>query len=402
MKPLKTQTVLVALPEDSECEGIHIWSLIEEVVHTENKIRAEVAEVDSERARFLRIQDRIEFATRGLNKRSFPNIEYLHLDTDYLDFLKKVFIKEPEKVLEIRLGAAAFTHEQVKQHATDLTELLKIVGLERDNTLRERLAFFNQIKRKKRAIVELQIPWRYTKKPKRTVEKEAEVEPKEVTKAFNTLPISTKVSSGDGNVYAVAFELARTTVKQVLKGQSGSLNLGLEAGSHPVIAETMHMLAYLSMQDHKGPISIPLVYTDGSEAAPFPVMSLRRRKEEELVSIMELLALRVGMLSTRHPEMDTQIDMYWFRNQEISIGGVAAEIDAVAYRKSLALLENARRQGPIRIEFYQTGFPPAVIGFYRAVTEMLMSGSKKKPFLVVTPFYFDKRKRKYSKGKTWS
>ena len=165
MNKLNTQNVLIALPEDTTREGIHVWNLLDDVMHTEAKIRAEVAELEGERARFLRIQDRIEFAAKGLNRRSSLDIEFLLLDIDYLDLLKEVFIKEPEKVMEMRLGAAAFTHDQVIQHATALTSLLKIVGMERDNTLRERLAFFNQIKRKKRAIVEIQIPWRYTKKP---------------------------------------------------------------------------------------------------------------------------------------------------------------------------------------------------------------------------------------------
>jgi hypothetical protein len=51
---------------------------------------------------------------------------------------------------------------------------------------------------------------------------------------------------------------------------------------------------------------------------------------------------------------------------------------------------------------YQTGFQPVVVGFYRALIEILQEQIDKEPILEVTPFYFIRARGRYGPGpRSW-
>jgi hypothetical protein len=70
--------------------------------------------------------------------------------------------------------------------------------------------------------------------------------------------------------------------------------------------------------------------------------------------------------------MDHVVHGAWFRNARISRPGPAGLIDADAFEISMKQLAKVRATGPRITEMHQTGFQPAVTGFYRAVTHTLI------------------------------
>ena len=107
------------------------------------------------------------------------------------------------------------------------------------------------------------------------------------------------------------------------------------------------------------------------------------------------------MLSIRHLAMDKDVDMAWFRNREVSKARAFGETDQFCYEFTKDLLEQSRFEGNLRLFLYQTGLQPAVIGFYRALTEELYFRSNDSPSLEVVPHFF-KGKSGYRLGRPWN
>jgi hypothetical protein len=126
---------------------------------------------------------------------------------------------------------------------------------------------------------------------------------------------------------------------------------------------------------------VPVTYRDGSTGAPFPLQCLKLRTQ----LATGYPTYRFAMLSIRHTEMDVEIDGAWFRNASISRPRPAGETDQLAYEITQRQLAKICARGPVLLYLYQTGLDPAVVGFYRAVTEHLL---RKPRTLAVAPMYF--------------
>jgi hypothetical protein len=113
------------------------------------------------------------------------------------------------------------------------------------------------------------------------------------------------------------------------------------------------------------PVSARVVYQDGSEALPFPLrcLTLENQAPKEHV-------LRLALISMRHNDMDDAVDGCLLRNRLVSRVRPAAETDHLAYSATRQRLQELAGRG-MTIELFQTGFQPAVIGFYRALVEQL-------------------------------
>jgi len=138
-----------------------------------------------------------------------------------------------------------------------------------------------------------------------------------------------------------------------------------------------------------GPVSVPVVYRDGSQAqAPFPLRCLQLT-EVEMVS--PDLELRLALLSIRHTEMDPVVDGAWLRNAEVSRPRPAAQTDDFVHQTSVqqlrALTDEGRRR--VRLRIFQTGLETAVVGFFRAVVEHL---SVHPGTLEVMPMFYSPRR----------
>jgi len=113
------------------------------------------------------------------------------------------------------------------------------------------------------------------------------------------------------------------------------------------------------------PVSARVVYQDGSEAPPFPLRCLTLEKEAPQKNV-----LRLALISMRHNDMDDAVDGCVLRNRLVSRVRPAAETDHLAYSVTRQRLQ-ALAGRDMTIELFQTGFQPAVIGFYRALVEQL-------------------------------
>lgn len=119
--------------------------------------------------------------------------------------------------------------------------------------------------------------------------------------------------------------------------------------------------------DGDAPVSarVVYVYQDGSEALPFPLRCLTLEEQAPKEHV-----LRLALISMRHNEMDDAVDGCVLRNRVISRVRPAAETDHLAYSVARQRLQALARKDTT-IELFQTGFQPAVIGFYRALVEQL-------------------------------
>jgi hypothetical protein len=101
-------------------------------------------------------------------------------------------------------------------------------------------------------------------------------------------------------------------------------------------------------------------------------------------------SMRVGMISMRHPDMDSIIDRYWFRNIEVSQSGMTnAETDELCYQITLRKLQEIRELNePTVIAFYQTGMQQALVGFLRGLVEFLRADERSTAMLEVVPYFW--------------
>jgi hypothetical protein len=150
-------------------------------------------------------------------------------------------------------------------------------------------------------------------------------------------------------------------------------------------------------------VDVPVCYRDGSRAQRFPLHCLRFQKRE---SGSNFRTLRFTLLSIRHMTMDIEVDGAWLRNVDISRRRPAGETDALAYALSRRQFRRLANRTPVLMYLYQTGMEPAVVGFYRALTEHLIEqpGS-----VSVVPMYFrqrqteeDRSKPMFAEGTVWT
>jgi hypothetical protein len=145
------------------------------------------------------------------------------------------------------------------------------------------------------------------------------------------------------------------------------------------------------------PTRVRIVYADASEAAPFPLRCLAGRDRPSA----QPRIIRVALMSMRHLDIDRIVDMSWYRNREVSQSRSLAESDEYCFRYSIAELRKLHEFStsigkPVRLEVFHTGFEPASVGLYRAVTAILsgdehfQAGWAKSlpPWLIVSPLYY--------------
>ena len=97
--------------------------------------------------------------------------------------------------------------------------------------------------------------------------------------------------------------------------------------------------------------------------------------------------------------MDTVVHGAWLRNSQVSQQRPAAQTDDLVYdlsRQQLFAL-TAKGNRPIRVHMYQTGFEPAVVGFYRALTDHLLEFPRS---VAVQPMYYQQSAKSSRTGRS--
>lgn len=162
--------------------------------------------------------------------------------------------------------------------------------------------------------------------------------------------------------------------------------IDLNGFPHNIITEALYdfVFTYTPTQS----VALPLTYQDGSTGQPFPFLSLVHRAYEAPGLIKGMQSLRASLISMRHLDMDKHVDMAWLLNRELPSQYSEAEVEAYSYQQTRQQLDEALKTKPLKLFLYQTGFQPAVVGFYLAVVEELAKRAHKPIELEVIPCFF--------------
>ncbi|MEO7651309.1 MAG: hypothetical protein ABIZ80_12660 [Bryobacteraceae bacterium] len=169
----------------------------------------------------------------------------------------------------------------------------------------------------------------------------------------------------------------RQAVEAALPG--GKINMSNQP--HEVTTEVLAEFVTCAEGEVSGVIRV--VYADGSEARPFPLRCLPPSKARDEPEVL----LKAALMSMRHLEIDPLVDFAWFRNREVSQTRALADSDAFCFeysQKQFAELRAVYRGKRVTLHLYHTGFEPAALGFYRALTLTL----QQERWITVVPHYF--------------
>ena len=384
----ETKIMLLRLSEAESWVGkIDLNVLMTRAVRVEQRM-AKGVNLEDEQRRYHILCERIEFYTQQILARNVGKTEVL--GGEYLSLLRLLSKRYPEEVARARLMANFCPKQFLGQHINQFENLTRRLGWFECSDVQTKIRFYKEAIESNKNVFELQIPWSEVG-IHNEISDEGMVD---LQKSFLDLKVVDEITE---NVDRSPFLNLKAQIDLVIQ----RVNQGLPAAvsfsdlRHDVIPEVLHDFVYGSGK----PMYLPVTYADGSEAARFPIHCLRLRSGETMRKMREEPMIKVGQLSARHPEMDPQVRVYFFRNQEISIGKMSAEIDTVAYQKAKEIFLRMRAEGSFRLGYYQTGFQPAVVGFYRALTEELLDTAKKQPAIEVTPYYY--LGGSYKAGKIW-
>jgi hypothetical protein len=385
-----TRIVLVAFNANQGMIGkVNLAVLMKRALRIEKRMETKVL-IEDEQRRYNTYCERIEFYGHRLWVENIANS--CDLGNMYLDLISKMRLKYPEETTKLRVSASFCPYEQISGYVKQFVYLSNRAGLGDKEEVKKKIEFYKKAEADGCSIIELLQPWMPS-----SVEKKNEIDSAKLRESFLDLEISDSITlRGNGDPLIALKNQIAGVVDLTMKNISAAINFS-ELG-HNFIAEALHEYAYMKGR----PIYAPVIYADGSEAKPFPLFCLKQRSMETLNELHKLPIMNVGMMSARHSNdgLDIMVKTYWFRNQEISIGRTQAETDEVAYKKSKENFLALRPEGPYRIAFYQTGFQPAVVGFYRALVEELIFREKKPPELEVIPYYL--LRDGYKIGEIWN
>jgi len=187
-------------------------------------------------------------------------------------------------------------------------------------------------------------------------------------------------------------ERFRQQIVAALSGEDVDAMLRPSGITNSVVTEALREFA--ERQEEEAPVTIRVRYRDGSFGPNFPLRAAALGTNPP----SGWRRLRFTLLSIRHVEMDATVDGAWLRNSVVSRPRVAGETDALVHEISRRQLAALTDGGPVVIDMYQTGFEPAVIGFYRAVIEHLAA---RPGTVAVRPYYF-RGPGRFDEGTLWA
>lgn len=385
---MNTSIWLVAIPDEfSVQKRIDLKVLMKRAIRVEERMVKGV-QIEDEQKRYHTLCDRIEYLGNLISAEN-PVVS-CELGIDYFEFLIDMSSTYPEASKAARLMSNFCPAELVANQLNLFIELAEKAGVAGRSDVQRKIGFYQEAVRNNWSVIELLQQKSGNDETLHLVEEKGNLK-----EQFLSLKVPDTISTGGDN--SGPFVLLRRQIEKsaslIRQGMAASVDFS--DLRHDVITEILHEFVYMAGR----PLEIPVLYGDGSKAPPFPMYCLRNRTSQAIKIFNGMPILNVGMMSARHHELDNRVKVYWFRNQEISIGRTMGETDKVAYERAKELLIKTRSEGLYRIGFYQTGFQPAVVGFYRALTEELQYRANEPISMEVTPFYF--LGGEYRRGKVW-
>ncbi|MBX7136012.1 MAG: hypothetical protein K1X67_25360 [Fimbriimonadaceae bacterium] len=160
--------------------------------------------------------------------------------------------------------------------------------------------------------------------------------------------------------------------------------------SNSVLTEALR--SYAARTNSDPAVLVPVAYRDGSNGRPFWLRALNLTDNRQHMGRV----LTFSLLSIRHSALDALVDGAWLRNTDVSRPRPAGDTDEMVYAESVRQLLTISDGQPATIIMYQTGLDTAIVGFYRAVTEYLLTRSD----LLVLPRYYQSDGT-YAEGTAW-
>lgn len=384
------KVILISMSDEQRMFGsLDLKLLMNRAMRVEQRMVNKVM-IEDEQRRYNIYCDRIEFY--GHQLLAGGQVQSCDLGSEYLDLIASLKSKFPDDTASVRLTASFCPKEMVGTYIKQFEDIVRKAGVVDRKDVQSKLVFYRSAETSGCSVIELIQPWISTLEEPIDTSEDFEG----LKESFMSLKVSDEVTEDKGGGHFIAL---RNQIEKVIEqtNQHIPASVNFSALRHDVIAEILHDFVFKGGR----PLYVSVIYADGSEARPFPLCCVRPRAEQTLRELRGKPILNVGMMSARHSNdgLDSTVKTYWFRNQEISIGRTQAETDEVAYKKSKEMFESLRSEDGYRIAFYQTGFQPAVVGFYRALTEELIFREKLPADLEVTPYYF--MGGTYKKGKVW-
>jgi len=368
--------------------------LTEQAVYDEDELSRGVNK-HNVRARYHLVCDRLQFlAHQALSAGGYQSVT---IDPTVFPILAELWNNMQGKVRNMRLLPIFWMPEHMKAYvgnARTLTEQIK--------AFQQIAKFLHSAYSKDQVVIAVQ-----NKHARQTLgQPNVQVALEQLTQAFTGQFVPDWINDyGNLPFDDIVIKHIWRAVQSARRGQANGVNLS--EVPHMIITKALHSMVYENPKkvDNQD-VAINIVYTDGSQARPFPLFYLKLRDSEEMKALCEQKPMRIGMISMRHPEMDSLIHQYWFRNIEVSQPGMtSAEVDELCYQITLRKLADIYRLNkPVRIAFYQTGFQAPLVGFWRAVVEFLKEGQGKPPMLEIIPYFYQKRLQnegQYEHGEPW-
>ncbi|MBI4028937.1 MAG: hypothetical protein HY376_01070 [Candidatus Blackburnbacteria bacterium] len=362
-----TEIRLVAVPRDLQIGRLALSQLTQQAVYDEDELRRGVNK-HNVRNRYHLVCDRMQFlAHQALATGEYESIAS---DSSTLSAIADLWNQNPGRVRNIRLLPCFWMPE---------------------HELQLKLQFLADAKRQGKVVIAVQ-----NKHARQAQSGEPAVVPVEqLARAFAGQFVPDWINDyGNLPFDEVVVKHLWRAVSSARRGQANGVNFS--EVPHMIVTKALHQMVYGHLpKDANGEIAVNTVYTDGSQARPFELFVLKLRSDSAMQQLRNLPAIRMGMISMRHPEMDSTVHQYWFRNIEVSQPGMtSAEVDELCYQITLRKLGDIYRLGkPMRFEFYQTGFQAPLVGFWRAVVEFLKVGQGRPPVLEIIPCFYTGTKK---------
>lgn len=372
-----TEVRLVAVPRDLVIGRLSLSQLTEQAVYDEDELKRGVNK-HNVRTRYHLVCDRMQFlAHQALGTGQYPSIT---LDSSALSKISELWNQDSTKARNMRLLPSFWT-------------------LQHENQLG--LKFLDQSKQQ--GLVVISVQNKHGRQGSVDQGAQANVAVDQLTNAFTGQFVPDWINDyGDLPFDEIVVKHLWRAVSSSRRGQANGVNLS--EVPHMVITKALRQMVYERQpKDAASEIAVNIVYTDGSQARPFPLFVLRQRSDSTMQQLRSQTPIRMGMISMRHPEMDSMVHQYWFRNIEVSQPGMtSAEVDELCYQITLRKLGDIYRLNkPVQFEFYQTGFQAPLIGFWRGVVEFLKQTQGRLPMLEIIPRIWDNRSREYQTYAPW-
>ena len=428
---MSTGTVLCALPascfsgkpnDDIATELLRGYVPALRVI--ERRIRKHVA-ADEESARYARLCRQIEDVAlsravpaardadfrAALSRGDFPSIR---IASGYVDFLARLHAAGTSLGVghEVRLGATVFGPDELQRHVARFRSLTSKPECEHEASLRHRAWFIaKRLIPHRCGLVEVpdvfgissddspmdvRTTWDRVRDWFRRFAGAAPVPPVLSPVRSNvwmpTVSTDWKQYEGASRGNYIHNRL-RTQIEQALEG-GPPIDLGNQR--HALLTEELVRHLHTSARP---PATAAMMYESGQPTRPIRLRCVERLPD----GWAPTRQLHVGLISMRHLEIDQYVDINWYRNADVPSQEGLSGADEACYRVSVAQfakLANVYRGHRLRLFVYHAGFLPAVVAFYRALVDRLVSREHKRGSLQVIPMLAP-RGGNYEKGQPW-